>query len=421
MTADAPNTTERADLVVVGGGIVGLATAHRFLERHPGKSVIVLEKEDRVAAHQTGHNSGVIHSGIYYKPGSLKALNCRRGLEMLEAFADEHDIARERCGKVIVALDDDEAARLDGLCERGIANGVTCRVISAEELREFEPACAGVRAIRVEDTGIIDYGLVCRTYARLIEERGGSVVTSARVADVDVGHTEVAVRTNSGCEFFGEQLANCAGLQSDRVTGMSGAKSPVKIVPFRGEYFELTPGARHLCRDLIYPVPDPAFPFLGVHFTRMITSDEHGHHVECGPNAVLAFAREGYTRTTIDWGDLAETLSYPAFWKIALKHWRTGAGEMFRSFSKRAFVRALQRLIPDITEDDLVEVPAGVRAQALAPDGTLLDDFSIVQSERVINVCNAPSPAATASLAIGDSVVGRLEQVALGTSRGMHT
>ena len=397
-----------SDLIVVGGGIVGLATALRYTERFAGRMVTVLEKEDRVAAHQTGQNSGVMHAGLYYRPGSQKALNCRRGLGMLEAFADEHGIPRERCGKVVVAVDHAEAARLDALCERGIANGVSCRVIAREELLEYEPASAGLRAIRVEDTGIIDYARVSGVYAKVIAERGGRVVTSARVVGIACRGAEVVARTATGEEFTGRRLVNCAGLHSDRVTAMHGGRASVKIVPFRGEYFELRPEARRLCRGLIYPVPDPAFPFLGVHFTRLIASDGHGPRVECGPNAVLAFAREGYTWGDFDWRDMAETLSYPAFWKFAARHWRAGAAEAWRSVSKRAFVRALQRLVPAITAKDLLSAPAGVRAQALAPDGMLLDDFAIEARGPIVNVCNAPSPAATASLAIGDAIVDRL-------------
>lgn len=401
------------DLIVVGAGIVGLATARAFQERFPGKTVAVLEKEDRVAAHQTGRNSGVIHSGMYYKPGSLKAVNCRRGIRLLEDFATEHGVAWERCGKVIVATHEEELPRLDNIFERGRANGVTCRMISAEELREHEPHAAGIRAIHVADTGIIDFKGVCRKLAELIEEDGGRVVFGAKVTGVDRRSGGLLVRTEGKGEFEGAHLVNCAGLHSDRVTAMTGERPTAKIVPFRGEYFELKPSARRLCRNLIYPVPDPAFPFLGVHFTRMTERDEHGHpdfphRVECGPNAVLAFAREGYTKTHVNLADLADALGYPAFWKIARRYWRTGIGEIHRSFSKAAFVKALQRLMPEIAIDDLEEAPAGVRAQALAPDGTLLDDFSIAEGDRVVNVVNAPSPAATASLAIGEAVVERL-------------
>jgi L-2-hydroxyglutarate oxidase len=388
---------EHADVVVVGGGVVGLATA---LELGKRGRVVVLEKEDGPAHHQTGHNSGVIHSGIYYKPGSLKAVNCRRGKGLLEAFCREHAIPFETCGKVIVALDDGERPALERIHQRGLANGVDCRPITVEELREREPHAAGVAALLVPETGIVDYRALCARLVELIARQGGAVEFNARVTAVRVEQDGVVLATSRG-EWKGRAMVNCAGLQSDRVTSMTGEKAPVKIVPFRGEYWELTPEAQGFCRHLIYPVPDPAFPFLGVHFTRMV-----GGGVECGPNAVLAFAREGYTRTTIHPGDLLETLTYGGFWRMAARHWRPGLGEMWRSFSKAAFVRALQRLVPDLREHHLHPAPAGVRAQALAPDGALLDDFSIVQHGRVVNVLNAPSPAATSCLSIGEHVAG---------------
>lgn len=392
------NDSQQADYIVIGGGIVGLATAYRLTVNHPGAAVVVLEKESDIALHQTGRNSGVIHSGIYYKPGSLKAKNCLRGIEMLHALAGEHDIPHETCGKVIVALDDTERGRLHSLYRRGQQNGVPCELIGAERLAELEPHVNGVEAIHVKSTGIIDYARVCRVLADTLTDSGGRVVCGASAKRIHARSDAVTVTTPVG-EFTGDLLINCAGLHSDRVAKLAGGSSPVKIIPFRGEYFELTEDAQHLCRNLIYPVPDPAFPFLGVHFTRMI-----GGGVECGPNAVLAFAREGYTNTTVNLRDLWETLTYPAFWDIATTYWQTGLGEMHRSFSKAAFVRALQRLVPDIRSEHLRSIPAGVRAQALSPDGVLLDDFAIAESERVISVCNAPSPAATASLSIGQTV-----------------
>ena len=396
--------SDRADILVVGGGIVGLGVAHTWLARHPGASAVVLEKEDRVAAHQTGRNSGVIHSGAYYKPGSLKAKTCRRGIDLLTRFCDEHAVAWERCGKVIVATRDDELPRLDTIAGRAAANGVACEPIDADRLHELEPHCAGVRALHVADTGIVDYAAVCDALVRTIQDNGGCVVTGARVTRILRGSDAATVGTANGETYRARTLVNCAGLHSDRVTRLAGQRPEARIVPFRGEYYELRPAARRLVSNLIYPVPDPAFPFLGVHFTRMIDRDTHGHLVECGPNAVLAFAREGYTRTTVNPRDLAGTLTYPAFWRIAAKYWRMGAGEMWRSWSKAAFVRALQRLVPEITADDLEPAPAGVRAQALAPDGRLLDDFSITRAEHVVHVVNAPSPAATASLAIAEHV-----------------
>lgn len=400
---------ERAELIVIGGGIVGLATAHEYTLRHRGARVVVLEKEDRLAAHQTGRNSGVIHSGIYYKPGSLKARLCRDGISRLTRFCDEHSVRYERCGKVIVAVDDEEAARLEGIHERGTSNGVGCERIGPERLAELEPHVKGVAAIHVRDAGIVDYKGVCAGLGKSIETHGGRVVLNAQAVRVEEGAGGVSVWTESGERHDAKRLVTCAGLQADRVTKMTGHDPPAKIIPFKGEYFVLKPQARALVNDLIYPVPDAAFPFLGVHFTRMVEKDAHGCHVECGPNAVLAMAREGYDKTDFDFDDVAETLGYGAFWKIAAKHWKTGAGEVWRSLSKAAFVRALQRLVPEITADDLEAAPCGIRAQALSPDGTLVDDFSMVTTSGLVNVINAPSPAATASLAIAGYVVDRLE------------
>lgn len=389
-------------VAIVGGGIIGLATAYRLLQRFPDTQVTILEKEDRLAAHQTGHNSGVLHSGIYYRPGSLRAVNCRDGKFAMREFCEREGISIDVCGKVIVAVDESERPRLENIFERGQANGVKCERIDAERLAEREPHASGVRAIHVPEAGILDYRQVCERLAAIIAAQGGTVLLNARVTGVDVRADEVVVRSSAG-EIVADWLITCAGLQADRVTRLTGQSLGAKIVPFRGEYFELKPEAGHLCRHLIYPVPDPSFPFLGVHFTRMI----HGG-VECGPNAVLAFAREGYAKTTVNLPDLAETLSYSGFLRLASKYWRTGAAELWRSFSKRAFVRALQRLVPEIRADHLETAPAGVRAMALGPDGELLDDFVIQESERVINVGNAPSPAATASLNIGRLIVDKL-------------
>lgn len=392
----------RSSLLVVGGGIVGLATAYRFTQRRPGAEVIVLEKEAAVAQHQTGHNSGVLHSGIYYKPGSLKAVNCREGKRAMEAFCAEEGIPFELCGKVIVAVDGGDLPALEKIYERGQANGVRCERIGVERLAELEPHAKGVAAIHVPESGIVDYGAVCVRLAEKVNSAGGRVVTGARVSAIREGAGEAVVESTAG-DFLAERVATCAGLHSDRVAKMSGAVPPARIVPFRGEYFELRPSAHRLCRNLIYPTPDPAFPFLGVHFTRMI-----GGGVECGPNAVLALAREGYTKTTLNMADLAESLTYGGFLRMAARHWRMGAGEMWRSVSKRAFVRALQRLVPEISIEDLVAAPAGVRAQAVLPDGSMVDDFLIEEHGRVVNVLNAPSPAATASLNIGSLIVDRL-------------
>lgn len=401
--------SDRSDLVVVGGGIVGLATAYRYTERFPDAVVTVLEKEAAVAQHQTGHNSGVLHSGIYYKPGSLKAINCRAGKKAMEAFCEREAIPYELCGKVIVAVDDGDLPALETIYERGQANGVNCERIGVERLAELEPHAKGVAAIHVPESGIVDYGAVCIRLAEKVAASGGRVVTGARVTSIRQTETEVVVSSTAG-DFTADRAVNCAGLHSDRVARLSGDNPRAKIVPFRGEYFELREDAKHLCRNLIYPTPDPAFPFLGVHFTRMIEGNDGASQVECGPNAVLAWAREGYGKTTLNVGDLAESLTYGGFLKMAAKHWRMGAGEMWRSVSKRAFVRALQRLIPEITADALEPAPAGVRAQAVTPDGAMVDDFLIDETDRVVNVLNAPSPAATASLNIGAHVVERLAE-----------
>lgn len=395
---------ETADLVIVGGGIVGLATGYRFVNRHPGKRVVVLEKEPTLAKHQTGHNSGVIHSGIYYKPGSLKAENCRRGKRMMEDFCRDNGIAFDTCGKVIVATQDWEIPLLKNIYERGQANGVVCELIDKSRLAELEPHAAGIQAIHVPEAGIVNYMEVCHKYAELIQKAGGEVRTGIKVKRIQREGGRIQVAADQ-VEIAATAVINCAGLHSDRMTHLSGAKRPAKIVPFRGEYYELKPDARYLCKNLIYPVPDPNFPFLGVHFTRMINGD-----VECGPNAVLAFAREGYTWSQFNLRDFMETMTYGSFWRIAARYWRTGAGEIWRSWSKKAFVKALQRLVPEIQTHHLEAAPAGVRAQALAPGGNMVDDFLIEPFQGVVNVCNAPSPGATSSLSIGDHIVDVVDQ-----------
>lgn len=392
----------QADVVIIGAGIVGLATAYQLLQRYPGKSVRILEKEASPALHQTGHNSGVLHSGIYYKPGSYKAKNCREGKALMEAFCEKEGISYEICGKVIVALDESELPAMEIIYQRGLENGVDCEKISGDQLREIEPHAAGIQAIRVPEAGIVSYLEVCKRFAERIVEMGGSIQYNARVTGMDERSEGTVVETNQG-DVIAKVVVNCAGLQNDRVTKMSGAKPPARIVPFRGEYYELKEDAKHLCKHLIYPVPDPNFPFLGVHFTRMIDGS-----VECGPNAVLALAREGYTWTDISFRDLAGTLTYGGFWKMMAKHWRSGMGEMHRSLSRKAFTKALARLMPEIRETHLRKAPAGVRAQALMPDGTMIDDFLYKEHGRVVNVCNAPSPAATSSLAIGNAIVERV-------------
>ena len=390
------------DIAIVGGGIVGLATAYELTRRYPDASLVLLEKESGFAAHQTGHNSGVIHSGVYYKPGSAKARTCRRGGAALRQFCRENEVRYEECGKVIVARSEREFAPLQELHRRGIANGVErLALISGEQLREVEPHAIGLRALHVPSAAIIDYRKVSAALVRRITDAGGIIQTNARVIAIEERPEEVILRTGGG-EVRARNYIACAGLHSDRVLRLSEARPTAKIVPFRGEYFELVPEKCGLVRGLIYPVPDPRFPFLGVHFTRVIDNG-----VEAGPNAVLALAREGYRKRDVNLRDLAETLAYPGFWKLIARHWRTAAGEIFRSFSKRAFAKELATLVPEITADDLVPAPAGVRAQALLPNGDLVDDFLIVENRRSLHICNAPSPAATASLAIAEEIAGR--------------
>ena len=396
--------SDKSDVVIAGGGIVGLATAYQITNKYPQMTVTVLEKESAVGIHQTGSNSGVIHSGIYYKPGSLKALNCREGRTMMEEFCKEEGIPYEICGKVIVAVNDSEVERLMNIYRRGQENGVRCEIIDRERLCETEPHTAGIKAIWVPDAGIVGYRDVAIRLAEKLVDRGGKVVNDAFVRGVQKGQGEVVVETSVG-DFHGDYMINCTGLFCDRVAKKTGERPDSKVVPFRGEYYDLKPESYHLCNNLIYPVPDPQFPFLGVHFTRMIDG-----RMECGPNAVLAFSREGYRKRDINLRDLAEALSYKGFRRMAAKHWKMGMGEMWRSFSKKAFVKALQRLVPSVTEDDLIRGRAGVRAQLLGTDGSLIDDFIILSSSRIINVCNAPSPAATSSLKIGKTIVENLTQ-----------
>jgi L-2-hydroxyglutarate oxidase len=391
------------DVVLVGGGIVGLATALALLDARPGTSLVVLEKEPELAAHQTGRNSGVIHSGLYYKPGSLKARTCARGRMLLERFCDAHGVTFERCGKVVVATRPEEAAQLEELERRGRANGLSgVRRISTGELREVEPHAAGVAALFVPETGIVDYREVAAAYAREIARLGGEVRTGVRVTGIERSTGGRVVVESIAGDLEARVLVSCAGLASDRVARMAGMEIDVAIVPFRGEYWMLAPERAHLVRNLIYPVPDPAFPFLGVHFTRRV----HGG-VEAGPNAVLALAREGYSKTSFDARDAVDIARWPGFWKMARRHWRAGMAEQWRSVSRAAFARACAALVPAVTEDDLAPGGAGVRAQAVLRDGSLVDDFAIAEAERMVHVLNAPSPAATASLAIGEETAKR--------------
>jgi len=392
-----------ADVAIIGGGIVGLATAYHVAGTYPGKKLIVLEKERGLAQHQTGHNSGVLHSGIYYKPGSLKAVTCREGRRAMESFCAEHGIPLEICGKVIVATGAAELPRLATLFERGRANGVACEIIGPERLLELEPfASSGIQAIHVPEVGIVDYRRVCGKLGELVAAGGNQILTGARVRKFHSDGDALVLETTAG-PVRARQVINCGGLHSDRLARLSGQDPGCTIVPFRGEYYQLKASAAHYCRNIIYPVPDPAFPFLGVHFTRRLDGRR-----ECGPNAVLALAREGYKWSQINLRDLGEMLCCSALWKVMVRHWRMGAGEVWRSLSKTAFVKALQRLLPVIRGQDLDAAPAGIRAQALSDDGQLVDDFLIVENERVINVCNAPSPGATASLKIGQLIAEKL-------------
>lgn len=389
----------KQDIIIIGGGIVGLATALKLKQQRPQLKLTLIEKEKILAAHQTGHNSGVIHSGVYYKPGSLKARNCINGYHQLVAFCKEHNIAYELCGKIIVATGKEELPQLDKIQSRGEENGLKgLKRIGAEAMREIEPHVNGIEAIVVPQAGIINYKKVSAKYAELIQQLGGDIVLGEKVTGIRTGSGESTVITSQKT-YTTQLVINCAGLYSDKVARMTQSELNVKIVPFRGEYYEIVKERQHLVKNLIYPVPDPNFPFLGVHFTRMM---EGG--VEAGPNAVLAFSREGYTKSDIDVSELLETLAWPGFQKVAYKYWKTGMGEMYRSFSKAAFTKALQKLIPEIRENDLVSGGAGVRAQACDKEGGLLDDFLILEEEGAINVCNAPSPAATSSLSIGETV-----------------
>lgn len=394
------------DLTVIGGGIVGLATAMEFAEKYPGLKLLLLEKEKELATHQTGHNSGVIHSGIYYRPGSIKAETCVTGRKALIGFCDREGIPYQLCGKVIVATCEEELPRLEELYRRGAANGVQgLEMIGPDRLKEIEPHANGIKALYAPSTGIIDFTRVAQAYARRIRGLGGEILTSQAARAIVPADGGLTVETSSA-EFHSKFLINCAGLFSDRVARMVSGESSVepetdlRIIPFRGEYYTIVPQRRSLVRGLIYPVPDPRFPFLGVHFTRTIHGD-----VEAGPNAVLALAREGYKKTDVNLAQALEIFSFKGFWSMARKYWRTGLGEMHRSFSRPAFVKALQRLLPDVRSEDLAPGGAGVRAQAVSAAGVLLDDFVIKQTKNAIHVLNAPSPGATSSLAIGKSIV----------------
>ncbi len=391
------------DIIIVGGGIVGLATAYTLLRARPGLKLLLLEKESQIGRHQTGNNSGVIHSGLYYKPGSLKAKNCIVGYQQLLAFCDQHKIEYEICGKIVVATDQEQVALLRSLHKRGLLNGLTgLKLIPVEALADYEPHVAGLEGLWVPQTGIINYLDVANALARLIAEMGGEILLEKKVVDIKTATADTTIVVTEQETYETDLVVSCAGLYSDQVTKFTEPALDVRIVPFRGEYYQLKPEKEYLVKNLIYPVPDPGFPFLGVHFTRMIKGG-----VEAGPNAVLAFAKEGYKKTDINPSELIDTLRWPGFQKIAFKYLGKGLGELYRSYSKQAFTKALQKLIPEITKNDLIPGGAGVRAQASSRDGGLLDDFYIVENKSGIHVCNAPSPAATSSLAIGKTVATR--------------
>ncbi|MFH5882805.1 L-2-hydroxyglutarate oxidase [Halalkalibaculum sp. DA3122] len=393
------------DFIIVGAGIVGLSTAYKLSEKYPDLNILILDKEDRVAAHQTGHNSGVIHSGIYYKPNSYRAKNCVNGRHQLVDFCEKHEVAYEICGKVIVATEEKDIPRLEKIYETGQINEIEgIEMIGPERLAEIEPYAEGVKAIHVPCAGIVDFVGVCEKQKSLIEEKGNEVKFNQEVQNIRHHNGSVIAETETD-HFEGSWLINCAGLYSDHVAESAGVRSEIQIVPFRGEYYELKPEAEHLVNGLIYPMPNPEFPFLGVHFTKMVLGG-----VECGPNAVFAFKREGYEKLSFNLNETIETINFSGFWNLARQHWRMGLDEYYRSFSKKAFVEGLQKLVPAIRADDLTTSPSGVRAMALKPNGEILDDFHFETTDNEIHILNAPSPAATAGLAIGDEVVKRAEQ-----------
>ena len=392
------------DYVIIGGGIVGLSTGYALMQKYPQAKLAVLEKESTLAFHQTGHNSGVIHSGIYYKPGSLKARLSKEGGNLLRAFCDQHGIPYEMCGKVIVATEQPELPLLENLYKRGLENELELSLIDADELKEIEPHANGLKAIHVKAAGIVNYKRVAESLAKEIQERGGDILLRTKVETIAEHSSGVQIECTDKT-VHARYLINCAGLHCDRIAALQGLQTNMKIVPFRGEYYELKPEKHHLVKHLIYPVPNPNFPFLGVHFTRMIDG-----HVHAGPNAVLSFKREGYQKTDFNLKDLAEVITYPAFWKIASQNLGEGMKEIVRSLSKKVFVQSLQRLIPEVREEDLVKSENGVRAQALTKDGKLVDDFLIVTNSRSTHILNAPSPAATASIAIGQNISTRIPE-----------
>ena len=391
-------STKNFDIIIVGGGIIGTATA-LSLQNNSKLNILIIEAEKELAYHQTGNNSGVIHSGLYYKPGSLKAKNCTEGRELLYKFCNENNIEYARCGKIVVANNDSELNALEELFKRGVANGLNgIKKLSAEEIKEFEPHARGIAGLYVPQTGIVDYKKVTEAYAKIFLDKDGSIETDCKFLSFINNNRELVIETTKG-EFKTKFLVNCGGLYCDKIAKLCDVNPGLQIIPFRGEYFSLKKEKEYLVKNLIYPVPDPQFPFLGVHFTRMINGG-----VEAGPNAVLAFKREGYSKKDFSLNDVSKMFLYSGFWRMASKYYRMGFGEFYRSLSKKAFVKALQKLVPEIQLDDIEPGGAGVRAQALEPNGKLVDDFRIVEASRMIHVLNAPSPAATASLSIGRTV-----------------
>jgi (S)-2-hydroxyglutarate dehydrogenase len=393
-------------ITIIGAGIVGLASAYKASLKYPEAKIIIIEKENSIAAHQTGNNSGVIHSGIYYKPGSLKAKNCLNGYLQLLNFCDKEKIQYDICGKLIVATHDSELKELDNLYNKGLQNGLTgLKILDKKEIQEIEPYVTGIKGIYVPQTGIIDYLHVSKKFLEKVLQNNGIIKFDEKVTNIKQKNGKITVISDKNT-YESDILINCAGLYSDKITKMT-MNIPYKILPFRGEYYKLRPEKHHLVKNLIYPVPNPQFPFLGVHFTRMIKG-EGG--VEAGPNAVLAYAREGYKKSDININELTETLTFSGFLKVAMRFWKYGAYEMYRSYSKNAFTKALQKLIPSIQKSDLIEGGAGIRAQVCKNDGTLVDDFLIFENANIINVVNAPSPAATASLAIADEIISKIKE-----------
>jgi (S)-2-hydroxyglutarate dehydrogenase len=391
------------DVVIIGAGIIGLSTAYKLLEKEPSLKLCLLEKENGIAKHQSGHNSGVIHSGIYYKPGSLKALNCIRGYKMLLDFCDENKITYDICGKIIIAAGEKELSALEVLYERGIANGLKgIKIISGDEIKQYEPNAAGIKGIHIPQTGIVDFKIVSEKISDVLKNKGAVIKLSEEVVGIKLNSSGIEIRTSDN-KYISSMMVSCAGLHSDKIALMTNSKINFKIIPFRGEYYKLKDLRSNLVRNLIYPVPDPEFPFLGVHFTRRMDGV-----VEAGPNAVPALKKEGYRKNDFNFKETIDTLTYSGFQRIAFKYWKTGLYEIYRSLSKKEFVKSLRKLVPDIDGDDLIAGGSGVRAQAVDKDGKLIDDFLFIENEKIVNVCNAPSPGATSSFSIGETISDKI-------------